>query len=228
MSQREIKFLDNQLITERLKEEGFAWIKTDECLIPAQFRPAQADYLEELEVLFKGSKTASVLEEVLSLELLSSLDISTKILNPFVKALITSHLSVISSQKDLLSDSFDVVVRAQRAIGTQNNPIEPIYIHQGAEFTAFHLMQRKNVRGGELQVVTENGDVLEQKVPTRIMDGALLLDSGIIIKETSISPINRLEPAIRDFLILEYYPRKAKYIINETTKLTRDEIQLAR
>lgn len=209
MSLREITFVDYQTIQSRMEASGFSWISADQCLIPAQVRPDQADLSEDWGTLPKSDENSSVLEKVSSFE---SNDGFEKIDNLFLKELISAHVKFLISSKVTKSQNLDVIVKAQRVLGTKESPGEVQYVHQGAVYTAIHLIQRRNAKGGDLKIITDEGEELDVKTPTRLMDGVFLSESGVLLTESPILPVNRLEPAIRDFLILEYYPRNSTNI----------------
>lgn len=204
MTLREISLTDYQTIQTSLDAAGYSWISADQCLIPAQIRPDQADYSDLWRSLPKSEGHCGVFENSTSFESQEKLE---SIENSFLRELIESHLKILLLNNDAKSENLDVVVKTQRVVGTKDNPGEALFLHQGASYTAIHLIQRKNVKGGELKILSDEGEEIETKTPTRLMDGIFLSESGVILSESVISPINRLEPAIRDFLILEFYPR---------------------
>lgn len=205
MTLREITILDYHSIQSNIETAGYSWISADQCLIPAQIRPDQADLAEGWRTLPVSEENSRVLEQVSSYE---SQNGFKSISNMFLRELIWAHLKFLLSSKLTKALDFDVVVKTQRILGTKESPGESLFVHQGAVYTAIHLIQRKNARGGELKIITDDGEEIEVKTPTRLMDGVFLSEAGVVLSESPISPVNRLEPAIRDFLILEFYPRK--------------------
>ncbi|NOH10061.1 MAG: 2OG-Fe dioxygenase family protein [Chloroflexi bacterium] len=127
--------------------------------------------------------------------------------NKFLLDLIKFNFQYFPVEVQLTEQAWEVDVHQFRIIGKKDEEGQPTpegIHHDGDDFNVIHLMQRKNVKGGENKVYDNEKNLLASTTLTDFMDSVFVWDPYVMHGVSPIYPEDSTQPAIRDVMVIGY------------------------